>query len=231
MSKLLQELNYLSNIKHIFSPIYHQQTNGVVERFHSTLKNMLRKLADQSPSDWNRYLSAALFAYRQQVHSSTGFSPFYLLFGRSPEILRDIFTNKDLSQDTSYDYHYVLDLHNRIKSACKAAQENLSQVVAESAKRHDKKSKLKVFLPGETVLVLLPKFNNKLVLGLRGSYKIVKKQSHLVYLVEKDGRVSPLHVNLLRKYHNRSNSSQVSPASNCAVSNNLSPVGEHVPTL
>ncbi|GFR64803.1 SCAN domain-containing protein 3, partial [Elysia marginata] len=31
-----------------------KKTNGVVERFHSTLKNMLRKLADQSPSDWSR---------------------------------------------------------------------------------------------------------------------------------------------------------------------------------
>ncbi|GFS20504.1 Gypsy retrotransposon integrase-like protein 1 [Elysia marginata] len=117
MPKLLQEFNSLSNIKHIFFTPYHPQTNGVVERFYSTLKNMLRKLEDQSPSDWNRYLSAALFAYRQQVHGSTGFSPFFLLFGRSPrgpmEILRDIFTN--LSQDTSYDYHYVLDLHNRIK--------------------------------------------------------------------------------------------------------------------
>ncbi|GFS08421.1 Gypsy retrotransposon integrase-like protein 1, partial [Elysia marginata] len=53
MSKLLQEFNSLSSIKHIFSTPYHPQTNGVVERFHSTLKNMLRKLADQSPSDWN----------------------------------------------------------------------------------------------------------------------------------------------------------------------------------
>ncbi|GFR95462.1 Gypsy retrotransposon integrase-like protein 1 [Elysia marginata] len=54
MSKLLQEFKSLSNIKHISSTPYHPQTNGVVERFHSTLKNMLRKLADQSPSDWNR---------------------------------------------------------------------------------------------------------------------------------------------------------------------------------
>ena len=62
MSDLLHEFNTLSTIKHIFSTPYHPQTNGVVERFHSTLKNMLRKLAEESPSDWDKFLSAALFA-------------------------------------------------------------------------------------------------------------------------------------------------------------------------
>ena len=227
MSQLFQEFNSFSNIKHIFSTPYHPQTNGVVERFHSTLKNMLRKLAEQSPSDWSRYLSAALFAYRQQIHSSTGFSPFFLLYGRSPrgpmEILHDLYTNKDLSKDTSYEYHFVLDLHNRVKSACKAAQMSISQVATESIARQDKRSKLKVFLPGEKVLVLLPQSNNKLVLGLRGPFSVVKKQSHLVYLIDIDGRISPLHVNLLRKYHERLQTSQVTSQIDCTVSQTLVP--------
>ena len=80
-SYLLHEFNTLSNIKHIFSTPYHPQTNGVVEGFHSTLKKLLRKLAEESPSDWDKFLSAALFAYRQQKHASTDLSSFYCLFG------------------------------------------------------------------------------------------------------------------------------------------------------
>ncbi|GFO20838.1 gypsy retrotransposon integrase 1-like protein [Plakobranchus ocellatus] len=77
MSQVLREFNSLINIKLFLSSPYHPQTNGVVERFHSTLKGMLRKLAFGSPSNWCQYLNAALFAYRCQVHTSTGYSPFF----------------------------------------------------------------------------------------------------------------------------------------------------------
>ncbi|GFN74561.1 Pol polyprotein [Plakobranchus ocellatus] len=44
VSKLLAEFNSLCNIKHFVSTPYHPQTNGIDERFHSTLKSMIRKL-------------------------------------------------------------------------------------------------------------------------------------------------------------------------------------------
>ncbi|GFO36289.1 gypsy retrotransposon integrase 1 [Plakobranchus ocellatus] len=106
MSKLLAEFNSLCNTKHFVSTPYHPQTNGIVERFHSTIKSMIRKLSNESPTEWNRLVPAALFACRNQVHSSTGFSPFFLLFGRAPrgpmQILSDIFLNKDLYEPSAY---------------------------------------------------------------------------------------------------------------------------------
>ena len=52
----------------------------------------------------------------------------------------------------------VIDLHNSIESACKVAQENVAQVVS---KKQNRKSKLKVFIPGEKMLVLLPRSTKK----------------------------------------------------------------------
>ncbi|GFO15100.1 gypsy retrotransposon integrase-like protein 1 [Plakobranchus ocellatus] len=175
MSKLLAKFNRLCNIKHFVSTPYHPQTNGIVERFHSTLKSMIRKLSHESPAEWNRFVSAALFAYRNQVHSSTGFSPFSLLFGRAPrgpiQILSDIFLNKDLSGETSFQYHYVIDLHNRIRKGLRLAQDSVRDSVDESRLRHEPKSKLKHFVPGDEVLVLLPTSDNKLVLSFKGRYR------------------------------------------------------------
>ncbi|GFR95393.1 reverse transcriptase [Elysia marginata] len=133
------------------------------------------------------------------------------------EILSDLFTRKDLSKDTAYDYYYVLELHNRIKSACKVAQENISQVVADTLNKQDKQAILEVFVPGEKVLVLLPQSNNKLIFSLRGPFEVVKKQSHLVYQVNIDGQVSPLHVNLLRKYYDRQIVSETTSAMGVAT--------------
>ncbi|GFO30063.1 gypsy retrotransposon integrase-like protein 1 [Plakobranchus ocellatus] len=151
MSNLLEEFNSLCNIKHFVSTPYHPQTNGIVERFHSTLKSMIRKLSHESPAEWNRFVPAALFAYRGQVHSSTGFSPFILLFGRAPrgpmQILSDVFLSKNLSHETSLQYHYVIDLHNRIRKGWRIAQESVSNSASESRLRQEPKSKLKVHLP------------------------------------------------------------------------------------
>lgn len=60
---------------------YHPQTNGMLERWHCTLKTVLSKLED--PSRWASVLPMALFAARDTPHSSTGCSPFQLLFGHT----------------------------------------------------------------------------------------------------------------------------------------------------
>ena len=62
--------------------IYRPQTNGKVERFHRTLKNILRKLVNNRNNQWERHLGTALLGYRQSVSDTTGFSPSYLHYGR-----------------------------------------------------------------------------------------------------------------------------------------------------
>lgn len=52
--------------------------NSLVERFNGTLK--LRLLCSERPNDWDKYLQAALFAYRDASQESFGFSKFELLF-------------------------------------------------------------------------------------------------------------------------------------------------------
>ena len=51
-------------------------------RFNKTLKAMLRKTASEDGKDWDRMIPYRLFAYRDVPQSSTGFSPFKLLYGR-----------------------------------------------------------------------------------------------------------------------------------------------------
>ena len=63
---------------------YHPQGDGMVERLNRSLLQLLRVYVDKEPANWERYLPLVLYAYRTAVHSSTGVSPFVLMFGRQP---------------------------------------------------------------------------------------------------------------------------------------------------
>ena len=57
---------------------------GMAERFNRSLLQLLRSYTQQE-ADWELHLPLALFAYRTAVHSSTGVSPFEMMFGRAPK--------------------------------------------------------------------------------------------------------------------------------------------------
>lgn len=81
-SKQIKQVYSMLDIHPIKTTPYHPQTDGMVERFNQTLKAMLRKFVSETGSDWDYWLPYLLFAYREVPQSSTGYSPFELLYGR-----------------------------------------------------------------------------------------------------------------------------------------------------
>ena len=64
----------------------HPQTDGMVERLNRTLKQMLSKIVSKGGRDWDDQLGAVLFTYRTAPHTSTGMTPFSLVYGRDPRV-------------------------------------------------------------------------------------------------------------------------------------------------
>ena len=63
-----------------YSP-YYPQANGQVEAIKKTLKTILKRTIDAARSNWHIMLYPALWAYRTNVKTATGFSPFQLVHG------------------------------------------------------------------------------------------------------------------------------------------------------
>ena len=71
-------------IKQMKSSAYHPQSQGALERFHQTLKNMLRAYCLQEEKEWDEGIPLLLFSVRESIQESLGFSPFELVFGHTP---------------------------------------------------------------------------------------------------------------------------------------------------
>ena len=80
LAKVTEELLKKLGIKHLKTSPYHPQSNGMLERFHSTLKSMIGRHAQMSRNGTLGF--PICYLHIESPHSVTGFSPFELLFGR-----------------------------------------------------------------------------------------------------------------------------------------------------
>ena len=212
MSQLMQVFLHDFNITQIRCSVYHPQSNGTLERFHRTLKSMLRTLVDKYEMDWDNCLNWSLFAFREVPVESLGFSPFELLFGRDvkgPLHLMKSLWSKDLLDLTNAKPNvidYMLDLRSRLQECREAALENTKKAREKSKRWYNNKAVPRSFQPGDKVLVLLPIPGNPLKAKYQGPYTILSRVGQVDYWIEMpDKRKSSrlLHVNLLKRYKER----------------------------
>jgi transposase InsO family protein len=78
------------NIHQIRISPYNSQANGVVERSHYIIREILVRMCGNEISKWPSLLPAALYADRITIRRATGFSPYYLLHGVHPLLPCDL---------------------------------------------------------------------------------------------------------------------------------------------
>ena len=147
--ELIANLCELYNITKSRTTPYHPQGNAQCERFNRTMHNLLRTLSAKQKQSWPKHLPELLFAYNATPHSSTGFSPFYLMFGREPMLPVDLLLNGDLPGNINQDW---LALHaSRLKEAYHLAQKKTQQELSKSKKYFDRKANPNTFKVGDLV--------------------------------------------------------------------------------
>ncbi|XP_070035102.1 uncharacterized protein [Nicotiana tomentosiformis] len=77
---LMKAMCEIFKIKHRNSTTYMPQMNGVVEGAKKNIKKILRKIVDNY-KQWHEKLPFALLRYRITIHTSTGATPYLLVYG------------------------------------------------------------------------------------------------------------------------------------------------------
>ena len=156
LSDQMLETLRLVGTKKINTAPNHPQSDGLVERFHRTLLNMLAKHSERAAKDWDLYLPYVLYAYRNSPHDSTLESPHFLLFLRDARLP----TETALSQPrTSYQVDltdYKTEMLDGFAKAWSVAYKNCSKAQLKQKKQYDKSVRVHEFKPGDRVFIYEP---------------------------------------------------------------------------
>ena len=205
-SQLLAEIYRLVHVKALRTSPYHPQSDGVVERFNQTLKQMLRRTANEEGKDWDRLLPYVLFAYREVPQESTGFSPFELLYGREVRGPLDVLKEgwEPHSQSDVSVVSYVVQMRDKFAEMAKLVQCNMEAAQCLQKQWYDRTARERKLKAGDQVLVLLPTSSSKLLAQWQGPYSVVRpvgKVNYLIDMHDRRRRKRVLHINMLKQWH------------------------------
>lgn len=135
-SEVILELCKLYGVRKTWTTPYRPQGNAQCERYNRTLHDLLRTLPPEKKRRWPEYLPELVYAYNVTPHS-TGYSPYYLLFGVKPRLPVDALLGRECVSDNKQDW---LSVHQeRLRQAHERAREYSEQKAAERiALQHDK---------------------------------------------------------------------------------------------
>ena len=183
-TKLFQQVVFQLGAKQIKSSAYHPESQGALERVNSTLKNIIRTHCLDNEGDWDEGISLLLFAVRQSVQETLGFSPFELVFGHSvrgpPKLLNKNWLSENIESLNLLDY--VSKFRDKLKRACELAQQNLKNSQSKMKMLYDRKVQNHIFNTGGQGFSVIT-WPNEQTSGQRSR----------VIPSDKESRNSPLH--------------------------------------
>lgn len=202
---LFRKLQDYCGIHHSRTSPYHPQANPA-ERFNRTLLGMLHTLGESQKSRWKEHLNKVVHAYNSTVHEATGFSPFFLLFGREPTLPVDLMFPKQGTTRNQSPTGYAEKWRDVMQEAYAIAMQNLKKSARRGQKNYNRRAWSSALEPGDHVLVrnLTPRGGpGKLRSYWEDAIHVVKERKGAespVYVVEPlqgTGRRRVLHRNLL----------------------------------
>jgi hypothetical protein len=203
LSHFWQELFRLSGTKLRMSTAYHPQSDGQTEIVNKILQQYLRCFVHNKPKQWGSYLHWAEWSYNTATHTTTGLTPFQVVYGRTPPALPIYIpgsTQLQAVEATLMDRETVLQ---ELKEKLLKAQTIMKAIADQKRIPHK-------FAVGDLVFVKLRPYRQVSVAGKRihklskryyGPFKLIKAIGEVAFQLElpPSSRIHPVfHVSQLK---------------------------------
>ena len=190
----VKELLKFHKIETHFVTPQHPQSNGMIERLHSTLIEHYRVLKETSSGTPKTLMLYAIIGYNNSIHSATGFPPLELTLGHT--VIRDPF---DIFINRQYTSQYLEDHKQKIDVIYNKVKEKMLKEKEAIVTRKNKDINEPQFKPGDTVYAKLI-VRNKSANKFTGPYKISSiKPNKTCVLLDKNDKKKYSHLDQLKR--------------------------------
>ena len=223
MSNFWKELFRMSSTKLRMSSAYHPQSDGQTEAVNKMLEQYLRAFVHAEMKLWEKYLHWAEWHYNSAKHSSTGVTPYEIVYNQPPPSLPQYVIGTSRNEVVNADLTKRQELLDKLHSKLLKAQSVMKYYA-------DKKRLPHPFKVGDQVLVKLRPYRqrtarnspfSKLAQRSYGPFGIVKQIGEVAFELELPlgVQINPIfHVSKLKLFHNQDETPQLELPS--AVFNN-----------
>ena len=205
INDVMWNLNMLLGVQDLRTTAYRPVASGQIERVHKTINAVFAKTVSQNLRDWCELAPFVTFAYNTSRHSSTSFSPFYLLYLREPLVGIDLLLHKKEPAYQSFD-QYSDEVRRKMQVAYRIVENQLKVVFDRAKRRYDARVKSVKFNVGDLCYFYSPrlfagrgrKFRNQ----ISGPWKVIRKVNEVNYSIQKSPKSKAVivHVDRMVKY-------------------------------
>ena len=136
---------------------------------------MLGTLEDSQKSDWKSYVAPMVHSYKATRHESTGYSPYFLMFGRHPRLANAFLGLSSEDELITSREHYATKLKKRLQFPYKTASREADKSAVCHKILYDSKVRQSNLDICDRVLI-----RN---VGLKGKHKLADKWARHPYIV------------------------------------------------